>query len=1055
MTTDPEMFKRFHQTLVFDHPDFKPHYLELPTGRKYPPNKAWTENPLSFEEAYSLMKNGHNIGLGAMSKDALAILDIDWKGVDMGIAVKPTLSTTSRKRHAGMGHHFYWWTDKRAKHTVGVDDPDDKDKHLGELRADGSYVVVAGSYVEPDKNEWFGTKAEFDALKEKPKPDIEVYILTEAELELLGHYTFNGQHRVIELTVMNLPECFRAVFDKKYPVEAIDRATGTTLWGLTFEQVFKGRNIDPSVLRGETPEARGPSPLHASTTGHDTQFSKWIIPDTGREIVIMKCWGHSCSHSPLTALGVLAGLGSCNELGRPERAGDDYVPQLNLDDDDVLSKLLAYAKEKGILPKDAKKRKKKAAEEKPELTARRVVGNVIYTECRESDHHFFARYDQTTKKVEYVDVIPETGELPYVNPGITYPRRLTMYGTPADLYHEVKEAINYAEAQEGGKNELCGLFLLLHGCVDPYARHNLQMHVVGPASKGKGRYVELCFMMGDRARMTTDLTSATGYRLNELLGGGLEILDEVSDDDVKTEKYIRAKYDPIGAQQRLLDPKSTNAIEGFRVSGPTLVSKRTAFEDDANIDRGVVLMCEQGARPYPLELIKRDRYINLRDRLAMFWVEHYGDATLLPTEEEMMYDPSKETTEPRLRMAQHYFTKLARMIGAEAIADLSGFVEEQVRARRELKAVTDEGAIMRVLHGLIVDRVDGYHHRIDRDDGSHHKVVDTLAIEPGGPGRYIIAITRTPEDGGADKDSWVFGISWNYIAKLANLASRREPGRILLPYSVRQVQKRIAGRVVRTVSFRLDRLDEAFRAFLPEYAPEWKKPFLEIAEQRGVGDFSSTPSQQDPLIDSQQGERNGETAMPASPSVPVVPVVPVCSYAKLGQNKEEGARQEGTGIAYLRSGTSGTIGTNQVSGSSSSDKLSSQSDSSVPSTTVNGHLDTLQEDLFNKQVLELQERVAPRKEEFLVNALQDAIQWVACTYREDRVRPDTHSLRQVMLSTRVDLKGTPVVHPSLKNWPTYATPQCMEQVKKMLDFYGPKILELGKFFYKLGKGRAP
>ncbi len=422
--------------------------------------------------------------------------------------------------------------------------------------------------------------------------------------------------------------------------------------------------------------------------------------------------------------------------------------------------------------------------------------------------------------------------------------------------------------------------------------------------------------------MATLGIESTGYRLNDLLGGGLEILDEVSDDDdPRTEKYIRAKYDPVGAQQRILDPKSRDAIEGFRVSGPTMVAKRTAFEDDANVDRGVVIMCEAGERPFPLELIDRERYSLLRDKLAFFWLEHYCDPILLPSEQEMLYDPVRETTEPRLRMAEHYFSKLAHLLGAEAEADLQGFVQEQVRARVELKSVSDEGLVIRVLHGLIVDRIEGYHHTLERD-GSARKVVDTLSIEAGGPGRYIIAITRTPEDGGRDTDSQTIGISWNYIAKLANLASRREPGKILLPYSVRQAPlKRIAGKPVRTISFNLDRLDGAFRTFVPEYDPGWKQPFVKNSRQRGVEDFMSARSQHVSSKDGQMDFKNAPSDVPVSPIVTEVTEVTLCGGTNSLEKEEEENRE---GVVPSRSVTSVTSVTGSASGSGLSAELASE-----------------------------------------------------------------------------------------------------------------------------------
>jgi hypothetical protein len=1041
MTTDPEEFEKFHKVLMLDAPEgYVPHYFALPPGKKANPPPGWTKTPypgrLTFEEALAEMKRGSNIAISGTDTDRLGILDVDWEGVGKVTVLIKTLTVVSRKRRGF--HHYYWWTDTRKKDNI----PAPRETPYGEFRSDFLYVLVPGSYVQSESShEWFGTQTQLDAMsgEEKEKirggnPDFKFYVLPASEIELVGRYTLPEQQKMAELDVEHLPDFFKKIYEENHPLKTpiaeapkkkkgLWRNDSSRFWDLTFEQLFKGK-YDPQVLRGRVEKDRFPSPLHPSATQADTSWSELESKD-GEKFVQMRCWGCVASHSPLSALAVLTGLGTCQDMGKSK----GKPSKLDLKDKVMVDKMLEYAKKNGILPEDepAPYKGKKAAEEEPRLTARRVISTVIYTECREDDHHFFARYDQTTKKVEYVDVIVETGEYPYVNPGITFPRRLDTYGTPADLYHELKDAINYAEAQEAKKNEIFALFLLLHGCVNPYARHNLQVHVIGPASKGKGRYVDLALMMGDRARMTTDLTSATGYRLNELLGGGLEILDEVNDeDDTKTEKYIRAKYDPIGTQQRLLDPKSANAIKGFRVSGPTLVAKRTAFQDDANIDRGVVIMCERGQRAFPLELIKRSTYRNLQDKLAMFWVEHYCDETLLPTEEEMMYDPNTENVEPRLRIAQHYFTKLAKIIGGEAVADLIGFVEEQVRVRRELKAVTDEGAVLRALHGLILDRVDGYHHTIDRDDGSHDKVVDTLAIEPGGPGRYIIAITRAFGDGSTEKDMRVIGISWSYIAKLAHLASRREPGRILLPYSVRQAPlKKIAGRPVRTISFRPDRLDEAFQTFVPEYDSEWKKLFLQTTGQRGINGFPSMPSQRDPRGEPAKEENDG-AVVPASRAVTEVTEVTIRGSTKFGQKREEDVRQIPPSVVLPTSVTTVTSVTVENAGSSSSDKLATSVRAVAP---VKDLLTDLQAQMFNEKVKHLQKKACIGNYEHELAILERSINIVA----EIKGNGDKVSA----FSLRKDLSAEFSKHPDV--------------AQRLVDGYYPEIVELGSLLNDIRK----
>lgn len=477
--------------------------------------------------------------------------------------------------------------------------------------------------------------------------------------------------------------------------------------------------------------------------------------------------------------------------------------------------------------KAEKKRREKQEEKK--RTALRLIGNIVYRQIKNDAGMVFARFDRTTGDISYVDHVPETDEWPVINEGINFPRRLAPYGTPALLYKRLRERINYGSSQTGHKNAIFAMFMLYHGCIPPFARKNPQIFPIGPASTGKGRYVDLARHLGDRARVTTDVKMATSYRLNALLNGGLEILDEMPDEDLEVEAYIRSRYDPEAVQQRLLDPHSESDIKGFRIAGPTMVTRRRAFKDDANTDRGIILNCERPIEPVPLELIDHGPDQELHDQLALFWSEYYGDERLLPKEGELMYDPKLENVDPRLALAARYYMKLAKIIGPEAQTDLENFVQEQEFLRRELKATTVEGMTLRALWEIIMEHIDGRHYTAETKSGEKRRVCDTLTCEHRA-GKCVIYITQTPEDGGRDAESTIYGINWTWIGKKAGLG-REQPNVILAPHTVTRVTAGPERHRIKTIGFKIVNLDLGFKTFLPEYDPTWKDHLLDSTQQ--------------------------------------------------------------------------------------------------------------------------------------------------------------------------------------------------------------------------------
>jgi len=783
--TNPEEFRAFHELLTQDKPDFTPHYFRLRKGDKDPDVKgSWKKCRLTFKEAYDEMKRGFNIGIAGTDKDELVVVDLDRPGIE---DVKPTLRVKSRKRQGW--HNFYFTTDPKCKKNIPTEDS-------GEVRSSWQYVVACGSFVtlEPEK------------IAKLPKP----------ERALAGAYTL--EHRVppVDLVFDELPALFRMQTHEQERPQApppdkkkVNFKSG--IWKLTGRDIFN--DAPPSHVRWA-------SPFHESETGKNTSMS-----DQG----LIHCWRHNVSLTAIQALAVMGGFASCMDAGHSHSGSGAGDSKLDLKDKELVRKVWGFAKEKGFLPQDdsdpyeiekpGKDSKKK--EEDKKYTALRIIGDVVYRQIKTSEGAAFARHDRTTGDITQVDHIKQTKEWPVVNEGVNFPRRLAPYGSAALLYKRLKERVEYASSQSGTKNAIFVLFLLYHGCIPPFARKNPQIFPMGPAGTGKGRYVDLARHLGDRARVTTDVRMATSYRLNAMLGGGLEILDEMPDEDLEVEAYVRSRYDPEAVQQRLLDPHSVSDIRGFRIAGPTIVTRRRGFQDDANTDRGIIINCERPEKPIPLELIDRAPDKELHDQLALFWNEYYGDERLLPDEGELMYDPSIDDSDPRLALAARYYMKLADIIGPDAKTDLEDFVGEQEKLRRAHKATTTEGMVLQALWTIISEHIDGRHYAIESKSGDTRKVCDTLTYETLGS-KCIIYLSRTPDGVSADSETKLVPISWSMIGRRAGIG-REKPNVLLAPHTVAIERAGGEHNRVRTVGFKIPNLDLAFKTFLPEYDPTWKK----------------------------------------------------------------------------------------------------------------------------------------------------------------------------------------------------------------------------------------
>ena len=453
--------------------------------------------------------------------------------------------------------------------------------------------------------------------------------------------------------------------------------------------------------------------------------------------------------------------------------------------------------------------------------ALRKVGSKVYRQVQgDGKVPLFAWYDQATGETGAANRIPETGEWPVENlTGVRIPRKLMPYGTPLELYCKLKRRTGYASSQSGHKNAIFCLYMMEHGCVPSQSRKNPQLDCMGPSGSGKGRFRDLAIYWGDRARVTTDPKVATSYRLNTLLNGGLEVFDEQLDENEDVERYIRAKFDPEAAEQRLLDPHSKTEIAGFDVAGPCMNLRRRGFADDANTDRGLLIECEKPTGRIPLELLDRYEDLDIQDQLALWWSEHYGDPQLLPTEAELMYDPEEVSTDCRLRLIELYLMKLAKLIGQEAVDDLQGFVAEQEKIRKKLKAETEEGQIIRAVWDILHKYAPGCKEEWTSKNGDRHCAVSTLSVDWMG-NKAVLYLTSTPDgDDAHDERKIRFrAINKTMIGNRAG-RTREQPNSVLQPYSVSF--EMVTAQRIRTVAFRVDSMDNAFRTFLPDYDPDW------------------------------------------------------------------------------------------------------------------------------------------------------------------------------------------------------------------------------------------
>jgi putative DNA primase/helicase len=178
---DPEIFQEWYNLLMAQAPDgYQPHLIRVQAGGKNPAKGLpWKDEQarLTFDDAMSWMADGGNVGCAAMPSDQLAIVDIDSDDEVVSTdTLPPGLICRSRSRR---GLHGYYWADIDNTAVSGK----------GEIRSQGQYAVVPGSYVETDP-------------ETAPDPDS----------GLLGYYTVESDSPAQPVNKDSLPGWF---FDKR------------------------------------------------------------------------------------------------------------------------------------------------------------------------------------------------------------------------------------------------------------------------------------------------------------------------------------------------------------------------------------------------------------------------------------------------------------------------------------------------------------------------------------------------------------------------------------------------------------------------------------------------------------------------------------------------------------------------------------------------------------------------------------------------------------------------------------------------------------------------
>lgn len=343
--TDPDEFRRFHELLTKDRPDYKPYYIALRedgidingdlTGKKPVTGMRWwlDRKRISADDAIRNLEHGMNVAIVATENDSLTLIDIDDLKVIPVSEMKPSLSTISRSR---MGGHFFYFRDDdaRLKKNVTLSE-------IGEIRTNTYYVVAPGSYVRTT-----------DIPTDQIPPD---------QRGNAGKYTIENAAPVSDITYSEIPQLFRGAIEKaeesnriaeenkakreKERAESIASGVPDAKYG---SRLFDRDYITIYDVIGEShePQERFKNPLHPGARGTSAAMSE------KDGTIYLQCYSHGVSHTPQSALAVLAGIADCADAGKAFGTSGAGASCIDYKDGRTQYGLWHYAKKKGIIPAD-------------------------------------------------------------------------------------------------------------------------------------------------------------------------------------------------------------------------------------------------------------------------------------------------------------------------------------------------------------------------------------------------------------------------------------------------------------------------------------------------------------------------------------------------------------------------------------------------------------------------------------------------------------------------------------------------------------------------------
>jgi hypothetical protein len=293
--------------------------IALNANSKAPMSKIlWEKNPVRPEAARNLSRLGTNLGIVASENNSLVLVDADCP--ELIGEMPPTLTIKSRMRTHE--HYVYKSRDLSAKLNINTE--------IGGIRSNMEYVVTPGSFVPVSKEE----------LRCIPKE----------EQLFAGQYTIANDLPVADLIYDDLPIIFKNAIEEKHMrmlsaeerqrdrEEAMEkdeyRRGKSALNYLTFFDILP--NAPFGGGRFEAPEGLHDTP---SATGNNASVS----PD-GR---LYTCWRCGAVMNPYTYLAVLAGIGTCAEMGAEF---GNHCMGLDSSSDETKFKIWQKAREMELLP---------------------------------------------------------------------------------------------------------------------------------------------------------------------------------------------------------------------------------------------------------------------------------------------------------------------------------------------------------------------------------------------------------------------------------------------------------------------------------------------------------------------------------------------------------------------------------------------------------------------------------------------------------------------------------------------------------------------------------